>query len=821
MGLLILESKRDDLLLPYLEMLRAKGVEMTLGQFKGAMLDKLAAQGCMNNLSLGSNFYLAGATRYYFNGDLTTNKKAMFLETGDPSQPDQWNEEVCKRINALVAILRNAYIDTVGTSFEQPEDFGTMTIARLLRKYNKKINKELGDEEAQPEEEPVDTLDRNPRVGNGYTFDILYSYSDATKYNRATSPGAWCITYGQGHYDGYIRRLGIHYVIFLKDGYENIPRPNPPGPGYTRWKPHDEYGNSMIAVLQSNRSWEPVYITSRWNHGYGDTSGTEADHAYTLDEFKQITGVTDDDLKRIYEIWMKDKPANDNEDEPIDKEELKRSMLTLTRKLKYIQMQANYGGNIKELLQQANARGGEILYGNADAPVNKTVFKAYLQDDVTRCHFLCDRGKILFESLTFADYSDCIMPMSHYTTGQTAPIVFIEKKKNKVMVYNVRYHEFLTVNGTNVFKKSIINTEGNRNVSDPMYFEVKNGFNDCILVSTSDCRPLRLPNGEFISNQVRLSTGGYWRAQNQIYCDIIGVENGPVIEITYDISSGEKYFFNVQTKKFLEFNIVNDERAQYSGYGYSDDPKDYTLKVNTEFNGIPGYFSMVFSSVPTAEWGGYLTTPMLFNGQGQRISIYGKTKFKDLRSGAGRLIVFSKSSGDRYPICYDTATKKLVAYGNTPIICQRSYRKSDDGTILFIAGESGRLDFTPYYALDLSNGLLIKNKYGYPNEYQFCCEDCDDKRIYMDDFRRWKVYRRFEQEGRANPWEAACQEEKKHLAIIDASQWEHIENDIPVNNELEGQVEPVQGQATQPAYRLNEEKIRKMVSEALNRIMKW
>ena len=91
----------------------------------------------------------------------------------------------------------------------------------------------------------------------------------------------------------------------------------------------------------------------------------------------------------------------------------------------------------------------------------------------------------------------------------------------------------------------------------------------------------------------------------------------------------------------------------------------------------------------------------------------------------------------------------------------------------------------------------------------------------MDKFRRWEIYRKFEQEGRARPWEEACQEEKKHLTTIDASQWEHIENNIPVNNELEGQVEPVQGQAAQPAYRLNEEKIRKMVSEALNRIMKW
>ena len=166
-------------------------------------------------------------------------------------------------------------------------------------------------------------LDRSNRVGNGYTFDIIYSYNDATKYNEYTSPGAWCITYGMNHYRYYMDRLNIHYVIFLKDGYQNIPRET--GPGFTKQKPHDEYGNSMIAFLQKNNSWEPTYITSRWNHGYGKTSGTEADYAYNLEEFCNITGVTPKDLERIYKIWKTDNKEK-RENQPIDRAELKVAM---------------------------------------------------------------------------------------------------------------------------------------------------------------------------------------------------------------------------------------------------------------------------------------------------------------------------------------------------------------------------------------------------------------------------------------------------------------------------------------------------------------
>ena len=69
------ESSRDNLLLPYLELVQKIEPNITLGQLKNYLMKKFVTEGNIHALSLGSNFYLSGVARYYFNGDLTTNKK--------------------------------------------------------------------------------------------------------------------------------------------------------------------------------------------------------------------------------------------------------------------------------------------------------------------------------------------------------------------------------------------------------------------------------------------------------------------------------------------------------------------------------------------------------------------------------------------------------------------------------------------------------------------------------------------------------------------------------------------------------------------------
>ena len=48
------ESKRDNFLIPYIEMFKSKGQDVTLGQLKTALLKKLTEEGGLRNLSLGT-----------------------------------------------------------------------------------------------------------------------------------------------------------------------------------------------------------------------------------------------------------------------------------------------------------------------------------------------------------------------------------------------------------------------------------------------------------------------------------------------------------------------------------------------------------------------------------------------------------------------------------------------------------------------------------------------------------------------------------------------------------------------------------------------
>lgn len=183
---LLTEGARDRALDRFLPLLQSRGIEMNTSQLKQYLLNKFVSEAGMNNLSLSSNYYLLGVARYYFEGSLTSNKQLNILY---PRVKDRFNKEVCKRLNALILILRNAYIDTVGQKFEQEEDFGNLSLDKLLKKYNKKINEALGigvKQDKTEAEEPKVSDDYT--AGKKYTYDILYSFEDATKYKDYTTP---------------------------------------------------------------------------------------------------------------------------------------------------------------------------------------------------------------------------------------------------------------------------------------------------------------------------------------------------------------------------------------------------------------------------------------------------------------------------------------------------------------------------------------------------------------------------------------------------------------------------------------------------------
>ena len=579
------ESGRDELLLPFLEILKSKGIDCKLGDLKRYLLKHFVEDGNFRNLSLGSNFYLAGVARYYFNGDLTQNKDlAVFDETNQTK--DIWNEDICKRLNALILILRNSVVDSVGETFEQPEDFGDLPIAKLLRKYGAKINKELGIE--LPKKEKVDTLDRSENVGNRYTFDILYSQNDATKYYEPTQPGAWCITYALNHYNYYKNHLGIHYVIFKKDGWENVPRQK--GPDWTPRKPQDEYGCSLIALLQSNKNGEPVYITSRWNHGYEDGTHCEADHAFTKEEFFAKTGVNDADLQRIFAIWKKDSTGHTSRTGQNPEDRAKK--LYNLRDLKYRQMRINGGENPdsvmvtipREMTDKAQIQ--EYIEGHKYALVgngkpNKSIIDYRIEIEGVDYHVLVDKGRILFESLISSeeytpmnswratyDYTDSVS-CGYSNLSWLHNMIVIRLRGEKYKLYDIRRHQFLDVGGVTTFK--YLDNTRDWQSEGAAFYELKLSNRQMALVDINTNTPLKLPNGQYWFEELRYNgKQNYWGRKVKP-----GFVNGDATYLTiiYDSSAREVFFYNMLTKRFENLDIShfnNVDNISVRSLGLSD-----------------------------------------------------------------------------------------------------------------------------------------------------------------------------------------------------------------------------------------------------------
>ena len=566
-----------------MELLQSKGINCNLSYVKKKLLQYFVEEGGIRNLSLGSNYYLSGVAKYYFNGDLTQNKDLALLDPNEQKE-DIWNNEVCKRLNALILILRNAYIDTVGTTFEQPEDFGELSIAKLLRKYNKKINIELGIVDKKVEEKAPKELDTNENVGNGYTFEILYSYNDAIKYYDYTNPGAWCITYGEHHYNAYINRKKIHYVIFRKNGFENIPREK--GPEWTSQKPQDEYGCSLIALLQSNSTGEPIYITSRWNHGsHSDNSLCEADHAFTKEDFMNKTGVSNGDLKRIYNIWKTNVNYTNKEKQGTSASQTKEEKLKVIRDLKYRQMRINGGESIDSVMLQ-NVPESELnsyyafrktfLVGSDNPKKGVVVYKFVCEGNDYAV--VVDRGNILFDTLvrdynyspntwwgTYT-YSNAANPSGDLTSDYKIlkDCIVITLPHGMKMIYSLKKRKYVDIDGTTKFKSMYHKYIRQSQIPDVEFTEVKMSNNQCALLNVNTLVPLRLPNGSCWFEKTDYNDK-YFYFGRELKSEYICKNRDRYISIIYDSSAMEYYYYDMVTKKFLN---INDTIKQNFGTEY-------------------------------------------------------------------------------------------------------------------------------------------------------------------------------------------------------------------------------------------------------------
>lgn len=541
--MILSEGKRDNQLLPYLEAMNAKtGKNMSLGEFKTMMLRKLSTEGSINNLSLQSNYYLVGAVKYYFQGYLTLNKDLSVYSNKENAQ-DTWNREVCQKLNILVLMFRNGYIDSVGASWMEPEDFGEMSLPDLFKKYNaelKKVFSKLKKSEKEQEKKPI-FLGSETQIGNGYTADIIYSFSDSSRYKDATSPGAWCITYGENHLNYYTNRGNGHFVIFRKNGYEGVERK----PNKNQWvgdKPQDDYGNSLIAYLQSNTGPGPAnydggpLITSRWNHGY--EFSCEADRAYSQADFERITGIGIPELQKIYEEWKYYKDIKNNK-------KTKSDQLTddLIRKVKYAQMRINGGEDPNVLLRAFDIHGSLIT--------KDELCVASLKSD-PMVKFILDGRKISIESIA---YTNNYYRPQRWNQRVRDQLMYYDynvtiKGKEYKLIYSRRRHQLCHVGDVYFFKGIPKNFETGLGIG-----VLKIRFAECVLYDFKKDMPIRLPNGQYWFNEIHQCSSDEYKS-NKIEGKDFDSERP--CEIVYDSSSREKYFFFPSTKRFIE--IPQEER---------------------------------------------------------------------------------------------------------------------------------------------------------------------------------------------------------------------------------------------------------------------
>lgn len=528
---LITESSRDNLLLPYLEIIKKREPNATLGQLKNFLMKKFVTEGNIHALSLGSNFYLAGVARYYFNGDLTSNKR---LNIFYPNISDKFIPEVCQRLDEIIVLLRNSYIDSVGTKFEQPEDFGTLSIDKLFKKYGGRIDKEKLKKQTREDEKQL-ALDKyknaSSKVGNrNYTYDIMYSHEDCKKYNQATSPGAWCITYAQMHYNAYTKKTA-HFVIFAKSGYENIPRK------VTKGFPLDEYGLSLLAVRQSNSDGSFIGCTTRWNHGGhgGAPNVSNADYALNYEQFKSITGISDDEFNNIFEQW---KTLNSSKSNTVDRSAINAKKTEIKRRFKYIQMLLQNGMTLKQLHDDNYIQGGKLLYPfSSDYNLNtikigKTILSLDINDDEGTNTTIFDRGNTLADEIVCKKITTASFSYQFFNSRDnehTKEFAICELDNDKIMFYMYKQHNLLSAEGNKYWKTFDFTSN-----KDYCIFKGING--SCLF--------------DFIHQQIVTAPNGYSLFES---IKDYGTNEGCIVELLRDSASGETYYLNLTTGKFVDF----------------------------------------------------------------------------------------------------------------------------------------------------------------------------------------------------------------------------------------------------------------------------
>lgn len=691
------EGSRDNQLLPYLQLIQKKDPQTTMSQLKNFLMKKFVTEANIHSLSLGSNFYLSGVAKYYFNGDLTNNKR---LNVFYPNVTDKFIPEVCQRLDEIILYLRNSYIDTTGTKWEQPEDFGELTIAKLFRKYGGIIDKQKSKAEKYATPKEDDLTKYSDKIGKDYTYDIMYSQEDCKKYNQATSPGAWCITYGKQHYDGYTKRNKSHFVIFKKNGYESIPRK------MTHGFPLDEYGVSLLAVQQSNVDGSFICCTTRWNHGgHGGASTIDnADNAVTYEQLKKITGINDSKFSEIFQQWEKQNKIVNNKSSEKFKE--KTTITDIIRTFKYAQIMVQNGSNLKQLKENGLINDYFVISvsGNDISPDKIKISKSVLavsavKDGVTKWT-IADRGVFLPDVVLGDSVS---MAKSTYKFNNLSDklintIVCFNNRNKGYILYNTKIHNIISFNGNKYFEygKSL-----QKNDKYCLFVDKHDQFS---LLNAETLKPIITPNNESVFEKIVVKE----------FCD--------VIQFVYDSSAKQIYYFNMKTDNFI--NEI--ESYECVNTTYCEDVEKHNILTLQQF-------------VPSLEWR-HLYKTFLFDVSTNEFM---KDKEGDVLSfndfhylAPNGYCMFKKDNSN---VIYNILEKKFLTYPNNEIIeCYTAnyidnYIDNMHKQIIQVRDKYNMISIT----------LVYREKYCFYDLYTNKFFINEDGGIFFKEYGRGKVYNKY------------------------------------------------------------------------------
>ena len=287
------------------------------------------------------------------------------------------------------------------------------------------------------------------------------------------------------------------------------------------------------------------------------------------------------------------------------------------------------------------------------------------------------------------------------------------------MLYDLRRHCIIDIDGETKFKCMPFSQR--HYMSNKCFYELRYGKQQLALLNVATNLPLRLPNGSCWINEIRsnVARGFTILGNSNLSATMhIGGTGGGVLELIYDASSGERYFYDIDKKLFLNENSIPKPENPSLMY-----------RLCTNFK-MPGAIAFYITSKHQGYIGYRSSIKVLINGQFLKIN--GSDLFAEVIYAGDDFIIFTPDSGEtqsywnRQRILYDLKSKTEVInpYTNEVLKFQRYPEPSDgceidESRFLFITVGDTYSGYKGEFIFDKQIRGFIKNPCNFPGEYLF------------------------------------------------------------------------------------------------------